>query len=157
MQEITLSGPRGLRLTNAYLGGLIDGEGSLGLYKSKTSYRPRLAVSMIGKREHALLSLIAQLYGGRFYTYRRSTGQVVHTWEVAALRDLRSVLYTVLPHLMLKRDQASILYYWCNLPSTRRKEEAPSVSAQLKHIKANTKGRLIGAIGESHGMVESCS
>tara|TARA_R110002072_G_scaffold151470_2_gene300799 strand:- start:11040 stop:11474 length:435 start_codon:yes stop_codon:yes gene_type:complete len=133
----------GLIPTDPYLAGLVDGEGSIGLYRTGGKYfRPSLAIGMVGSKEQAVLQQLARLHGGQFRTEYRQDGQIVHRWTLTTVKTIEPVLRRLIPHLLLKQDQAKLLLHWCHLPSSMKHGEyATKISEELKHIKASTKGR----------------
>lgn len=101
----------------AYIAGLIDGEGSIGLFVSRSASRPNAAVLArlkIGMCDEALIRwLRATTQSGTVTTWKqKQTGwkQVwVATWNGYAAADL---IQHVKPYLRLKRGQADILCQW---------------------------------------------
>ena len=99
-------------LTPAYVAGLIDGEGCISVNRSKTKsdyiYSARIDVGMSAKAG-PLLKMLHTQFGGGLRQIRKRTRRwaAAYAWGVfghAAGRLLRDLL----PHLVLKRQQASL-------------------------------------------------
>jgi hypothetical protein len=96
------------QLTDAYVAGLVDGEGCIGVQHNNDVYAIRVDVGMTTKAA-ALLWLLRSEYGGRIRIHRRQTerwdaaeGWSVHGVEAAAF------IRRIQPYLRLKSEQAQI-------------------------------------------------
>lgn len=99
MQETTL----------AYLAGLIDGEGYIGVKKANrrdaTSpmYHERIQVRMI---HEGAIALLTETLGGNYYREKpRATGRPLFCWQASDALAAR-ILEAVLPYLVVKRECA---------------------------------------------------
>ncbi len=101
----------------AWCAGFIDGEGCFGFAPGQRSghewrRRPWLSACQVGAapllRLHALL-------GGFVYEEVRPTaaGNPVHTWALSGASALRGVLPRLIPHLVVKREEAEVLLEYC--------------------------------------------
>jgi hypothetical protein len=86
----------------AYLAGIIDGEGYIGIGNA-----PRLRVANTNPR---LMEWLRCRFGGSIWTSRKRDGRskALFTWELSA-RKAERVLREVAPFLILKREQAAII------------------------------------------------
>lgn len=110
----------------AYLGGLIDGEGSIVIYKSKPQkasrrnghvfygksprYTMELVIAMTDRRA---IDWVKERFGGTVYaqTYRRSPKhRAVFVWRIGASKA-SGLLKSVLPFLKIKYAQAEQAIY----------------------------------------------
>ncbi len=117
------------RLTDAYVAGLIDGEGCISIAKgTRGHYSVRVEVGMTIKAS-ALLEMLQAEYGGAIDSHRAATDR----WE-AALRwrilgsKAGPFLERMLPQLLLKEEQARLALKMeeirASLPSGRWTPEA---------------------------------
>jgi hypothetical protein len=95
----------------AYVAGIIDGEGHISLSRDKARYRLRLAVKSTCEELATWLATVANVGTVRVYRDKRQTKvgtrQVIHEWRVFT-QQARVVLELVLPHLIVKREQARL-------------------------------------------------
>lgn len=96
------------RLTDAYVAGLIDGEGSVGINHHKNIYTARVDVGMTEKAIE-ILRLLADSYGGTVQQARPATDtwDAAFTWTVTG-RLAQAFLRKIEPLLRLKGEQARI-------------------------------------------------
>jgi hypothetical protein len=96
-------------MTPAYVAGLIDGEGCISIYESKgRTFYHSVTVGMTAKAL-PILEQLQEKYGGNLTLHRKATDRwdAAHTWS--AHGDLATVvLEDVLPHLILKEEQARV-------------------------------------------------
>jgi len=99
--------------TFEYLAGMIDGEGCIALYRKKDkkalrgfTYCPYLKIA---SKDKWFLEELGQVYGGRVGKGGRGfTGtQIWQLWFTAS--EIRELLPKVLPHLILKKQEAALL------------------------------------------------
>ena len=114
------------RMTDAYVAGLIDGEGCIGIEarKNATSFGIRVDVGMSDKAL-TTLRLLAKEHGGSVRATRAATDR----WESASAwtvngEECAAMLRRILPHLVLKPSQARLaLQLWAMrnaLPELKR-------------------------------------
>lgn len=101
------------RISPEYLAGIIDGEGSLMIAKTRArksgriQYRPRLTLS---NTHGKTLSQIQRDYDGLLYRYRRANSGWKDGYMLVWTEGLiPNILSLVRPHLRIKRPQAAIL------------------------------------------------
>jgi hypothetical protein len=87
-----------------YLAGFVDGEGCISIirYGAGRVHYLRLSVTQLDRRP---LDLLRQEYGGSVYRKVRPGRRDIFEWVVADSTAL-SALEDLLPHLIVKRDQA---------------------------------------------------
>lgn len=95
------------QLSPEYIAGFIDGEGCFSISKAHRSYNPVLVINNIASE---VLDLLKAEYGGSI-RYRRNGGfgtNFIFEWRLHA-QGLRRLLPCILPHLVIKKEQALIL------------------------------------------------
>lgn len=113
-------------MTNEYIAGLIDGEGYFGLLPNKasalkvTSFSPVFKIAMTGSTAVIIMNQLQQRYGGRVERKSKlSTGKREVTMYVAKSRKtVKTIISDVLPHLIVKREQAQLLKEFCEMPTS---------------------------------------
>ena len=132
-------------MTPEYVAGLIDGEGCIDcqiLYPKRGykyyNIRPRLRVVMT-QSSGFLLEQLEAIYGG-YISYRKSksiTDKDSMSWEIAGKTFMVKLLEAILPHLVLKKEQAKLALWWLNNMSGRHlnKEVRQHFSDELKQMK----------------------
>lgn len=101
-------------MTDAYAAGLLDGEGCLTLTKRSNGkgYAARMDMGMSAKAL-AVLTAMQERFGGTLRQFRPATErwEAAWTWSLFG-GDCIAFLERVLPHLVLKREQALVLLSW---------------------------------------------
>lgn len=93
---------------NAYVAGLLDGEGCIHLGVRKGTFRARVTVGMTSPAL-PLLTELRGLWGGSIYQLRPSTQSWASAWTWSIQGEpARQLLQAVLPYLRLKRRQAEL-------------------------------------------------
>jgi len=103
----------------AYLAGILDGEGCLGIYKIRRKYY--ITKIQVTNTRLKLLKWLQDRFGGNIYTSKdpRSNRKQVWNWTVAA-KKAAIVAEAALPYLLLKRLQAEAII---KLQATRLNHE----------------------------------
>lgn len=131
-----------------YIAGIIDGEGYIGLWKTKTrsqieyGYQPGIKIAMVDCDD--LLYALADEFGG--YVHHRTASQANHRnstcWELKGKTLLKPVLEDIMPHLRIKTRQAELLYEFCHLGNLHplyapleRFELAETIYQELLYLK----------------------
>jgi hypothetical protein len=98
-------------LEPAYVAGLIDGEGSIGINKTwKDTYAVRVCVGMSVVAEQVILAL-QESYGGRVSPMKPDNERCCPKLRWAAEGELAiAVLELIYPFLILKRPQAEVAF-----------------------------------------------
>ncbi len=96
-----------------YLAGFIDGEGSLMIQKSRDwryprpQYRPRISIA---NTDRAVLEDIQQLYGGILANQPPGQARWSFAYQLVWTEGMvERILRSVMPHLRIKREQATVL------------------------------------------------
>lgn len=101
------------RLKLAYIAGFFDGEGSIGLYRyhsGKHSLRTQL-VQNKSTNSTALFKELKERFGGCYSEQRSASGRTKYNWQLHG-KHASKFLKKILPHLILKRQQASLVVAW---------------------------------------------
>jgi hypothetical protein len=124
-------------IDHAYLAGIIDGEGTVSITRSKTrkngrdlvAYQPELTVS------NTNLILLGSLHG-RFGGHLVKANIPAHkNWRQGYIlffrrKEMLMLLPKVIPHLTAKRQKAELLFEY--------------MSTRTKHVTAGMDGRFVG-------------
>lgn len=119
--------------TKAYLGGLIDAEGSIYIGKSIVrdsviSYNPEIRIS---SNHRPTLIWVVKHFGGCIYESR--LGQ--YNWQFSSQKHAARFLKIVLPYILLKKEEAQVLIDYCELDgksNPERREYLHTLSRNLK-------------------------
>lgn len=112
--------------TIAYLAGLVDGEGYVGIKKSSTrldcvnpQYHERIQIRMV---DEPAIKLFQKVFGGNYYKETASSKyskRPLYCYQ-ASDKLASKILKTLLPYLTIKRRQAILIL------KLRRSKESPS-------------------------------
>ncbi len=101
-------------MTPEYLAGFVDGEGCIDVQVHPDGYcRPRLRVSQAASQAHVLHRL-REVFGGSM-AFRQSkivNQQDSYSWEFLGRKALLEILELLMPHLVVKRQQALLAHWW---------------------------------------------
>jgi hypothetical protein len=91
----------------AYIAGLVDGEGSIGVSASShslTNYRIKLDITMCDRQA---IDFAASVFGGKVVQlkHKTSSGKAIYSW-VLWCQKAANVLEQLIPYLLIKRDRA---------------------------------------------------
>lgn len=114
-----------------YLAGLFDGEGTLGVYKQKTTGYRRTAG--ITNTYMPVLEAFRSRFGGNIYPQRKATTTHKATWgwELQNGPEIMLFLYKIRPHLTIKAEQVDVMLTY--LEGNLDKDTAVSQLKELKH------------------------
>lgn len=107
----------------AYLAGIIDGEGSVGIYGARRkdgtfNFRPRVQIALVHAGGIERISQILRRLGINAHIYVRRAKHPHHTdgWYITVHRftDLARLLPAVVPYLVIKAPQARMLLDFVN-------------------------------------------
>ena len=119
----------------AYIAGILDGEGYIGLVKATEirrqrrvdnnithSFRPTVRVNMVSD---VAINFIQTLFGGNLYENPECPPQR-HQWDLQMTNrnDCKRILEAILPFLKLKKRQAEILLSFIALRDSKPKTNA---------------------------------
>ena len=110
-----------------YIAGFFDGEGSVGLYASRSSKRHALRVcinQVVNPASQALFDdLKATFGGGLSYPKRQKTHHnPAVSWSVYG-DEAATFLRWILPHLLLKKEQVELVVGWQEKYTGNRKRQ----------------------------------
>jgi RNase P subunit RPR2 len=138
----------------AYLAGLVDGEGYMGMANKERRSGPhkgnhlacvRMVIAITSK---ALYDIQAEYGFGKIYSHQPTNPKhkTRYDWTIRS-NEMKLVLPQILPFLMVRNRQASLLLDYFQLPRTKNssyRENVLAIHQQLK--KLNKRG-----IEKSHG------
>ena len=114
-----------------YLAGFFDGEGcidvqrmySKGKYAGRTYVRPRVRIGLAISGLPVLEALQSEFGGyiGKQYG-ATANSQPRRSWDVTAKQDVIRVLETILPYLILKKEQAKLALAWFEHYANKRED-----------------------------------
>lgn len=105
--------------TKAYLAGLVDGEGYIGILRAKKgnkkvwmsqfefTFTPVIKVAMIEKE---LITWLYKTFGGTFETRKARKGARESYCWMCRKAQVRTFLEIIYPYLRVKKDQAEIIF-----------------------------------------------
>ena len=137
----------------AYLAGFFDGEGCCTICAGKSSttdnisIRPRIAIT--NTVSTSLTPYLNEWGGSIFKTKRFSdTHKDCYTWSLYGIVKIREFLIDILPYLVIKRNQAFLLWELCDLGNWRggQRRIPPEIIVKRKKIteklmRLNKKGK----------------
>lgn len=109
----------------AYIAGIIDGEGHIGLTIQKKKNQAIAIAALLsvnnGKRE--IIDWLTLRLGGkvRFYQHNGSTSwNGFYLWANRSPQEIGIILKAIRPYLVIKRDQADIFLEWLQTRTKRQ-------------------------------------
>jgi hypothetical protein len=130
-------GERGL--IPQYLAGLIDGEGSIYMWRVRMA--PRVAICMDSSASMLIEQVNAE-YGGILARDTRKRGNSVISVKWNALDEIEDLLTKIVPYLILKREQAKLVLWWLPLRD-RYRNRVLTIDEELTLMKRNP-SRTVG-------------
>ena len=107
-------------MTPEYLAGLFDGEGCIDVQrcypkegKGRLYVRPRVRLCMADS-SRPLMVLLHKAFGGNITTRKAKKKNQQDSWSLEWLNGeaMKTLLGTMLPHLILKVEQAKLALWW---------------------------------------------
>lgn len=123
----------------AYIAGLIDGEGSIGLVKHKEKkcprgwyYDPYVSISNTSEK---LMKYIKEVTGIGFYRKKQFKNfnkkwKVPLEWRVCARKEIINLLEQVLPYLIIKKKHAILLLEYLKIREQQERERIAFMKEQ---------------------------
>lgn len=91
----------------AYIAGIIDGEGSIGVYKNKNTKRSQHQMQVrVAMREDHAVNMLVNIFGARYNNFRNKTG-IVYRAVFTGPRAYE-FLKLIRKYLRVKLDQANL-------------------------------------------------
>jgi hypothetical protein len=93
----------------AYLAGIIDGEGWIGITKStkadcvNPTYVPKIQVGMVDPN---IPFFLKKVFGGSIHTESVQNRQLIYRWHLTSISELQNCLAAVIPYLIVKKEMA---------------------------------------------------
>jgi LAGLIDADG endonuclease len=123
-----------MNMTPDYLAGLFDGEGCIDVQvmypqaptaKGRLYVRPRVRLCMADSAR-PLMELIHHVFGGHIVSRKSTMKNQQSSWSLEWLSNdaIRELLLTILPHLILKREQAKLALWWLDTASGRQSKQS---------------------------------
>lgn len=143
MVNLSAFRPTNLRLNNvqkAYVAGIIDGEGYVGLLKAKKDKHMRPVISVENASEPLIDYLLKTTRIGAKYRKIRKDPNPKHSqiwgWIVRKFSEIRSICEAVSPYLLIKKQNARLLLKLISL-----REE--SCKKRMKQFKRDESGKFL--------------
>lgn len=88
-----------------YLAGIVDADGCIGIYTSKSSRTLTIRI-VVANTSYALMRWIIKTFGGRLTTFKRRAPQhkLTYCWQVQR-KETGRIVKRLLPYLIVKRRQ----------------------------------------------------
>jgi DNA-binding CsgD family transcriptional regulator len=137
-----------IRELHAYLAGLLGGEGTISVYKSKQGFRYHPAV-LVANTNKEVIELFTKTFGGKARkAISKNNAKDMWFWE-AKQTDIPTILKKLQPFLRIKRLQAQIVIEFCKRlrirPSPRKPfplEEIEARDILINNLRIlNSKGK----------------
>lgn len=146
--------------TAAYLAGLIDGEGYVGVKRRLPSAAnrmraPRYALAVyVGMTDREPIDLVAAAVGARVHTRARSMHKPLHEVHVEQARA-EWLLRQILPYLRAKRLQADAALQLAALQATSRQHRTKELGRH-RYRAGNNRGHEYRVLGLSDEYLAQC-
>ena len=92
----------------AYLAGLIDGEGTVNLYKNKDAFEKWRPHFFITNNSEKLISWLKNTFGG--VVIKHGNG---YRWGLWAVKDVLTITELIIPLLTIKKEDAEKVKTYC--------------------------------------------
>lgn len=115
-------------MTPEYLAGLFDGEGCIDVQrmypkqgKGRLYVRPRVRICM-AESARPMMELLRVTFGGNLVERKAGQRNQQNSWSLEWLNqnDIRHIINTMLPHLILKAEQAKLVLWWLDNASGKQ-------------------------------------
>jgi hypothetical protein len=140
--------------TLAYIAGIIDGEGTIRIHKSKPykknkqkncSYAAGIGVGMVEKR---IPSLLQEVFGGGLQEECVPGRRSIWRWQVSGRLSVYKILEELAPYLILKQEHAYAVMEFCEEWHTPFSRQQGLSSLELQRREdAYQKLRKLNAVG----------
>ena len=99
-------------ISNKYIAGFFDGEGSVGIYMNgqrKNFYLRTQLVQNVNEHSLGLFRVLEDRFGGH-WSYGKGKRRAAN-WQLSG-QNAVAFLKAILPHMVLKKDQAELALKW---------------------------------------------
>ena len=127
-----------------YLAGIIDGEGciTIGAGKKETciNYNALVLVQNTSKK---LIDWLQANFGGQIYLSKKETekNKEAWMWRLTKQKDIEILLLSILPYLIIKREQAKVLLNFVRLGRTTPVESRLKAYEEIRAL--NVRGKSV--------------
>lgn len=97
----------------AYIAGIMDGEGCIGLYFRPERRHIKPLIRIVNTNRE-IIDMLATEFGG-YITITKADGirKEKYTWSLTNLKSIQNFLSTIYSYLTIKRPQATKMLMWC--------------------------------------------
>jgi hypothetical protein len=132
----------GINMTPEYLAGFFDGEGCIDVqtkhisnarYNDRFYCRPRVRVSQAVSGK-CIIDALSTQFGGHVAS-REHSGRAQQdslSWEFLGKERMIDFLNLMLPHLIVKKEQAVLCVWWLENMSSVRSDVSPNIGSARK-------------------------
>ncbi len=127
-----------------YLAGIIDGEGCItigaGVKPTCINYNALVLVQNTSKK---LIDWLQSNFGGQIYLSKKATEKTKEAWmwRITKQKDIETFLLSILPYLIIKREQAKVLLKFVRLERTAPVESRKNAYEEIRAL--NVRGKSV--------------
>lgn len=136
----------------AYIAGVIDSDGYIGIVKQSETRRKNLTKNFrptitITQSQPEAINFIRKYFNGGFGTTKQSKNiyRDLYRWDICNRKDIRIFLEAILPYLKIKKVQAKMVIEYCNIRES---------ALQNKLIIRNKKGQFSKSSKNTYSGIE---
>tara|TARA_R110000868_G_scaffold319955_1_gene580926 strand:+ start:453 stop:866 length:414 start_codon:yes stop_codon:yes gene_type:complete len=131
----------------SWLGGIWDGEGTIGIYKRKSYFVPSVSVSNTNEVLINKVKDILDFYNIEYYVEYSDRGDRTNARPAWAIKmeskpRVSKFLTLIKPYLISKQGQADLVISWCSKDARRRKLNTLDVELITELKQLNSRGRV---------------
>jgi hypothetical protein len=135
----------------SYLGGIIDGEGTISIYKRTTYYVPTISVS---NTNETLIQYLKDLFDSLEVEYcveyqdrgSRKNAKPAWTIRVEGKPRVSFLLNLISDYLIAKKEQAKLVAEWCSFKGRRRILQPTDLDVISQIRTLNHRGRVLETV-----------
>lgn len=115
----------------AYIAGILDGDGSFSILRSKTSYFPCIQLSNVFQ---GMSEQLYKLFAGsmRIKKPQQAHYKILYVWSLRGLTSCKHMLENILPYLILKKERAQFMLDFITKSLTKKMEPIEGEKCMLK-------------------------
>lgn len=124
----------------SYLAGLLDGEGHFSLARTKQhrqneGHAFNLLIG-ITNRSHELMKWLIRNFGGVYYLRKSENPKWAdrYDWYIKGRKNKEEIILGVLPHLIIKREQANIALESIRLAYSQNPEKRQELAERMRQL-----------------------